>query len=137
VLASRGFDGVPNTGDDRLLQATFCAGPACTTTADCRADAGVTAVCAPMVEPMGPTVTSLRCLPKTTGFKGAGETCLGDAECATGVCGALQSPSTGSGGMCFEACTATSVCAAGTTCRVGGMRVTTTRGAVNVDSCAP
>jgi hypothetical protein len=137
VLASRGFDGVANTNDDRLLQRPFCAGPACTTTDDCRADAGVSSVCALMVEPMGPTVTALRCLPKTAGVKGAGETCLGDNECATGVCGTLQSPSTGAGSRCFEACTATSVCAAGTTCRVGGMRVTTTRGPVNVDSCAP
>lgn len=137
VLASRGFDGVANTNDDRLLQRRFCAGPACTTTEDCRGDAGVSSVCAPMVEPMGPTVTSLRCLPKTAGVKGAGETCLGDNECATGVCGTLQRPSTGAGSSCFEACTATSVCAAGTTCRVGGMRVTTTRGPVNVDSCAP
>jgi hypothetical protein len=137
VLASRGFDGVANTGDDRLFQRAFCTGSACTTTNDCRSDAGVSAVCAPMVEPTGPAVTSLRCLPKTSGLKGAGEPCIGDSECATGVCGTLQSPSIGSGSTCFEACTATSACTAGTSCRLGGMRVATTRGPANVDSCAP
>lgn len=136
VFASRGFDGVANTADDRLLQRSFCAGSPCATTDDCRGDAGVTSVCALMVEPTGTAATSLRCQARA-GVKGAGESCLGDLECESGVCGALQSPSVGSGSRCFEACTATSTCAAGTSCRLGGMRVTTSRGPVDVDSCAP
>ncbi|MCA3014678.1 MAG: hypothetical protein INH41_20035 [Myxococcaceae bacterium] len=137
LLASRGFDGQPNTPDDRLLQAPVCAGPACVTSADCAQDGGVGTVCAPMVEPSGPAVTTLRCLPRTTGVKGAGQACSFDAECTSGVCGALQAPSVGAGSVCFEACTGTSACPAGTTCRVAGMRVSTSRGPVQVDSCAP
>lgn len=135
VLASRGFDGLANTSDDRLLQRSFCTGRRCTTNASCDGDGGV--VCAPMVEPAGANAISLRCQAKGIGIKQAGQTCFGDTECASGLCGTLQSPSTGSGSMCFEACTATSTCPATTSCRVGGMRITTTRGAVNVDSCAP
>jgi len=136
LLASSGFDGVPNTPDDRLLQQTFCAGGSCLTSADCRGDAGLTAVCAPMVEASGPSVASLRCQAPTTGALVGGQGCFVDAQCQSGVCGTLQSPSTGTGRACFEACTASSSCPAGTTCRVAGLRVTTTRGPVNVDSCA-
>jgi hypothetical protein len=132
LLASRGFDGVANTADDRLLQASFCAGGPCTSNDDCGG-----AVCAPMVEPSGPAVVSLRCQASTTGLKVAGQSCLSDLECVSGTCGALQSPSTGSGSTCFEACTAISTCPGGTSCRVQGMRVSTTRGPVSVDSCAP
>lgn len=142
VLVSRGFDGVANTSDDRVLQRSFCAGRPCATTDDCRGDAGVTSVCAPMLEPGGANAVSLRCLPRTVGSRAAGESCLSDVECRSGVCGTLQSPSSEAGSRCFEACTATSTCpplADGgvLSCRIGGMRITTSRGLVNVDSCAP
>jgi hypothetical protein len=137
VLASRGFDGQANTADDRLLQASFCAGPTCTTSAECDADGGLASVCAPMVEPAGAALVSLRCLPRTTGLRGGGESCVSDLECASGACGELQSPSMGSGRACFEACTPTSTCPGPTTCRVQGLRLATTRGPVSVDSCAP
>lgn len=136
VLASRGFDGQPNTPDDRLLSAPLCAGPGCSTTQDCQVDGGAPFVCAPMVQPSGPLV-SLRCLPPTTGPRSGGQPCSSDVECQSGVCGALQSPSMGMGSVCFEACTATSTCPAGTTCRAQGLRITTTRGPASVDACAP
>lgn len=137
VLASRGFDGQPNTADDRLLQVPLCAGAACATSDDCGADGGASAVCAPMVEPTGPALVSLRCQPRTLGTRAGGQSCAFDGDCASGTCGELQAPSMGVGRVCFEACTATSVCPAGTTCRVQGLRVSTTRGAASVDACAP
>ncbi len=137
VLASRGLDGVANTADDRLLVRNFCTGARCATDEDCGQQAGYLAVCAPMVDPSAATPVSLRCQARTSGVRLAGQTCSFDTECASGVCGTLQSPSTGVGSMCFQACNGTTSCANGTSCRVGGMRVTTARGLVNVDSCAP
>lgn len=137
LLASRGFDGQPNTPDDRLLVRDVCAGAGCATNEDCRGDAGVGAVCAPMVEPTGTPIASLRCQGGGAGARGAGQSCTLDAECSSGVCGALQAPSVGAGRMCFEACTPTSACPSGTECRRAGMQVATSRGPIDVDSCAP
>ncbi|MFZ5441848.1 MAG: hypothetical protein ACOZQL_17725 [Myxococcota bacterium] len=139
TLVSRGFDGVPLTSDDRLLTPRLCSGAACTHDADCRPDGG-TAVCAPTpsaVDPLGALV--LRCQPPTSGTLGGGEPCTSDAVCASGVCGLLQPPSTGSGRACFEACDGARACAGATmVCRAGGMRVATASGSsATVDSCAP
>lgn len=138
VLVSRGFDGVPLTSDDRLLPARLCSGAACALDGDCRPDGGA-GVCVPTPAPADPLgALVLRCQPPTAGTLGGGEPCTSDAVCASGVCGTLQPPSTGSGRACFEACTATSTCAdAGMSCRLGGLRVTVARGTVSVDSCAP
>jgi len=79
----------------------------------------------------------LRCAAATTGLLRGGEACVQDAQCQSGACGTLQAPSTGSGKACFEACTATTTCGAGMSCRAGGLQLATARGVVAIDSCAP
>jgi hypothetical protein len=137
VLASRGSDFVVNTPDDRLVQRALCTGARCTSNADCAGNGSFSAVCAPMVEPSGAAPVTMRCQARTAGVRTAGQTCVQDSECSSGVCGRLQAPSMGTGSMCFEACVGGSTCPGTTTCRVAGMQVTTTRGPVNLDSCAP
>jgi hypothetical protein len=136
LLVSLGPDGVSNTPDDRLVETSLCVGQPCTTNETCVNDAGVRAICAPMVSASG-TFGALRCQPVASGSKGAGVSCATDLECQSGVCGTLQSPSTGSGKACFEACAAGSVCPNGMMCRAQGMQIQTMRGPLDVDTCAP
>lgn len=138
LLVSRGFDGVAPTADDKHLPTKLCVGTGCTSDSDCRPlDAGV-AVCAPTSDPSAPlTQVVLRCQAPTTGTAASGASCTQDAECASGVCGTLKPPSTGVGRICFEACTATSVCSGTNTCRAQGLRVTVAGGTVDLDACAP
>lgn len=136
LFGTRGLDGVANTTDDVTAQGRFCQGRTCQTSVDCLTDAGVDSVCAPVFERTGPAALSLRCSAKA-GFRPGGQTCFSDTECVSGACGTLQSPSVGTGRVCFEACTASSTCPAATSCRVGGLSLMTARGPVTVDTCAP
>jgi hypothetical protein len=131
-----GFDSIPGTTDDKLFTGSFCSGAACTSDLDCSSDGS--ARCVPDVDPSdaGKNLI-LRCRPATTAVATGGSSCNFDNGCASGVCGELQSPSTGSGKACFEACTASTVCPTGMSCRVGGMRVGTIAAQLSFDSCAP
>lgn len=136
-LVSRGTDGVAGTADDRLVTPRLCAGATCASDDDCRPDGG-TAVCALELDPTTPQSALVkRCMPPTSFSRRGGDACAIDAECASGTCGTLQAPSMGAGRVCFEACTASTVCPGATTCRLGGLSVATVQGAVSVDSCAP
>jgi len=144
VLAWRGPDGLAGTGDDVISRASWCSGVPCASSDDCSGgDGGVdggpssAAICAADLDPSQPlSALVLRCrLP--VGAKRGGDPCAADAECLSGACGTLQPPSTGTGRACFEACTATSACPGTTGCRVGGLRLSTASGPVNLDSCAP
>lgn len=137
VLISRGLDGLALTADDKHLTPRLCSGVACLEDGECRPDGG-SAVCAPWALASSPLdQLSLRCQPPTSGTFVAGDPCTTDSQCASGVCGTLQAPSTGSGRACFQACTGTTVCPGATSCRVGGMRVQMALTSVAVDSCAP
>ncbi len=128
----RGPDGLALTSDDALVTMPLCVGLACGTDLDCAPDGGP-ARCVPEVAPDGGL--SPRCrLPTLGGLLEAGQPCAVDAQCATGVCGQLQAPSTGTGRACFGAC---GTCPGPTTCRAGGMRVQVSGGEVSVDTCAP
>ena len=135
-LGFQGFDGVPGTLDDKLLTAKLCGGGGCTVDDDC-GDAGVR--CVPDVDPFDAGYSLvLRCRPKQASAVLPGASpCNQDLECASGVCGSLQAPSTGTGKACFHACTAATVCPGTSVCRVGGMRVSTLFANVSFDSCAP
>jgi hypothetical protein len=133
-LGFQGFDGVFGSADDQLLTARICGGAGCTTDDDC---AG--ARCVPDVDPADAGFSlALRCRPShASAVLEGGSACNQDAECASGVCGTLQAPSTGSGKVCFQACTAATVCPGTSTCRIGGMRVAAQFATVSFDSCAP
>lgn len=134
-LGFKGFDGVTNSYDDLLLSAPLCQGAGCATDDDC-GDAGV--VCVPDADPADAGKRlMLRCRRPTTGVLPGASPCSQDTDCASGVCGTLQAPSTGTGKACFQACTAATVCPGTSTCRVGGMRVLTLTTNVGLDSCAP
>jgi len=137
VLGWRGPDGQAATADDKLYTPTLCSGAACTVDDDCSADGG--AVCVPELDPAAPfTQAALRCRrPLLSGLKRGGDPCTVNTECRSGACGTLQSPSTGTGRACFEACDGTTTCPGSTTCRVGGLRLTLASGAADLDSCAP
>ncbi len=132
-----GFDGVAVTQDDLLLTAKLCHGAGCTVDDDCGVDAGV--VCVPDVDPADAgRALMLRCrAPHQSGILTGGAACNQNADCASGVCGTLQAPSTGTGRACFQACTAATACPGTTTCRVGGLRLNTSLSTVSLDSCAP
>ncbi len=133
VLAlARGPDGLALTPDDVFATRSLCAGLACGSDADCAPDGGP-ARCVPEVTPDGGLALHCR-LPALGGGLEAGQACVVDGQCVSGVCGQLQAPSTGSGRACFGACGA---CPAPTTCRAGGMRVQVSGGEVSVDTCAP
>ncbi len=136
-LGFQGFDGVPNTPDDRLLSAQLCNGAGCTSDSDCSSDGGV--VCVPDADAADAgKLLAMRCRPThQTGILSGTTGCSLDSECASGVCGTLQAPSTGTGKACFLACTASTVCPGSTSCRVGGMRVGTLTAQFSFDSCAP
>ena len=95
--------------------------------------------CVPDTDPAMPNggQVVLRCRTVTAGVKRAGDSCTADSECATGACGTLRPPSTGTGRACFEACTGVTACPGSTTCRLGGMQVGVSGGPAVVDSCAP
>lgn len=136
-MGFQGFDGVPGTLDDKLLTAQLCGGGACAVDDDCGPDGGVR--CVPDVDPAdaGRSLV-LRCRPpQATGVLEGAAACNQDSDCRSGVCGALQPPSTGTGKACFEACNAGTICPVTTTCRVGGMRVSTALAQLSFDSCAP
>lgn len=136
VLVSRGPDGVAQTADDKVLTSRLCSGVPCVENAGCASDGGV--VCVPVADPAMPLSQAvLRCEKPTTGALVAGDACVTDSQCQSGVCGLLQAPSTGTGRACFEACTGTTVCPGTTTCRVGGLRVSLSGASVSLDSCAP
>ncbi|MDP1825118.1 MAG: hypothetical protein Q8L48_17805 [Archangium sp.] len=136
-LVSRGFDGVAGTFDDKFSTPRLCAGAACTSDLDCRPDGG-SAVCAAELSVANPFgAVGLRCRARTSGSLRGGDPCIADSQCESGACGTLQSPSTGTGRACFEACTGATVCAASMTCRVGGLQLPTQMGPVSLDSCAP
>jgi hypothetical protein len=132
-LVHRGPDGVAPSVDDRLAVRNFCTGAPCTSDADC--GPGVCAAVPSAADVQSALV--LRCAAATTGLLRGGEACVQDAQCQSGACGTLQAPSTGSGKACFEACTATTTCGAGMSCRAGGLQLATARGVVAIDSCAP
>ncbi|MFO0593735.1 MAG: hypothetical protein U0228_00450 [Myxococcaceae bacterium] len=136
LLLNRGFDGTFLTPDDVFLTRRVCSGRPCADDGDCRPDGG-SAVCAPAASPTAPTTqAALRCA-NPVGALHAGDSCVLDTQCESGVCGTLQAPSTGSGRACFQACTGATACPGTTTCRAGGMSVQLAAGTVNVDSCAP
>lgn len=144
VLVSRGPDGLPGTADDVVASASWCSGAPCATSADCAGgdggvDGGPTspAVCAPDLDPAQPRSALVRRCRLPLGAKRGGDPCASDAECQSGACGTLQPPSTGAGRACFEACAAAGACPGATACRVGGLRLATASGPVNLDSCAP
>ena len=121
-----GFDGVAGTLDDRLLTGKLCGGLGCAVDDDCGLDAG--AVCVPDADPADAgSSLALRCRPRhASGILVGAAPCNQDAECASGVCGSLQAPSMGVGGKaCFQACNTATVCPGTSTCRVGGLRVST------------
>lgn len=136
-LGFQGFDGLVNTYDDVLLTAKLCNGGACTTDDDCGVDAGIH--CVPDADPADAGKRlALRCRPNhATGILSGTSPCSKDEDCASGVCGTLQSPSTGTGKACFQACNGTTACPGSTVCRAGGMRVLTLTTNVSLDSCAP
>ena len=135
-LGFQGFDGLPNTADDKLLTARLCSGAACAVDPDC-SDGG--AVCVPDVDPADAgRQLALRCRPThQSGFLAGAASCTQDSDCVSGVCGFLQAPSTGSGKACFQACNGSTVCPGANSCRVGGMRVATNLAQLSFDSCAP
>lgn len=131
-LVSRGRDGVANSVDDVVATRRSCVGVTCMSDDGC--DAGV---CSLQRSPVDESALVQRCAPPTTGVKRGGEPCLTDVECRSGACGTLQSPSTGLGRACFEACASSATCAAGQTCRASVLLVAASLGAVAVDSCSP
>lgn len=137
-LISRGSDGVAGTADDAFVTRTLCSGAPCTSDLDCQPDGGVFKVCAAELSPSdvrGAVV--LRCRSPTPGVLRGGRPCTIDSQCQSGACGTLQAPSSGTGRACFEACTPTTVCGAGMTCRAGGLALQTQTRSVSLDSCAP
>lgn len=136
-LVNRGADTVAGTVDDKFASPRLCAGAGCTQNDDCRVGGG-TAVCAAELSPANPLgAVSLRCRPPTSAALRGGVACTDHLECESGLCGTLQSPSTGTGRACFEACTAATLCDATMSCRVAGLRVPMAQGSVSLDSCAP
>ena len=136
-LVNRGPDALAGTVDDKFASPRLCAGAGCTQNDDCRVGGG-TAVCAAELSPANPLAeVSLRCRPPTGAALRGGEPCTDHGGCESGVCGTLQSPSTGTGRACFEACTAATACEATMSCRVAGLRVPMVQGSVSLDSCAP
>ncbi len=136
-LGFKGFDGVPGTPDDKLLTAKLCGGSGCEVDQDCRPDGG--ARCVPDADPLdaGQSLV-LRCRPShASGILGGASPCNQDSDCASGVCGTLQAPSTGTGKACFQACIGATVCPGSSTCRLGGLRVSTHFAILGFDSCAP
>lgn len=131
-LVSRGRDGVANSSDDVVATRRSCVGATCTSDEAC--DAGV---CSLQRTAADETALVQQCAAPTVGVKRGGAPCLTDVECRSGACGTLQSPSSGLGRACFEACVNSSTCAAGQTCRVGTLLVAESFGPVAVDSCAP
>src|SRR5262249_54872457 len=125
LLGFRGYDGVVGTTDDKFVSASLCLGASCASDEACGdVDAGAQR-CVPEYAPASPGVAyELRCRARAqTGSVEAPGTCATDFDCANGVCGTLQSPSTGTGRTCFRACDSNSACLAGTQCRDGSLRV--------------
>lgn len=136
LLGYRGFDGLPNSYDDRHHLTSQCSGAPCVTDADCTGAARCVPVPSP-ANPLGAHV--LRCRPPhRTGTLAAGAACTLDADCQSGACVTLQPPSTGSGRACFQACDGTTPCPGSTSCRPNGARIVTANGSTqNLTSCAP
>lgn len=132
LLLWAGFDGQPGTADDRVRAATACRGLDCTDDSACGAGR-----CTLQRAAENASTLVQQCAPPTRGVGLAGQVCSVDSQCESGTCGALVPPSVGNGGRCFQACTASTVCPAGTTCRASGMTVTVGGASVRVDSCAP
>lgn len=140
LLGFRGYDGVVGTADDTFLTPSLCAGGACVTDEDCGdVDAGLGGLCVPEYDALDAgRALVLRCRLRTAGTLVAGDACTSDADCASGVCGTLQAPSTGTGRTCLRACDGSSACPTGLTCQAGALRVGLAYGgAASLDSCAP
>jgi hypothetical protein len=141
LLGFRGFDAVAGTSDDKFVSASLCLPATCASDEACGdVDAGTSMRCVPEYAPASPGVAyELRCRPPSlSGVMEAGATCAVDSDCASGVCGTLQAPSTGTGKTCFRACDASSVCAAGLTCRDATLRVDLAFGGFQaLRSCVP